>query len=145
MSRRASFHVAVPTRRALLLHLCSGVRRSFVIAGFLLLQFVVALFGRDAREQARIDFVLHGVETSAGIRFIRNGTEHDGQAAAKHLRSKLGIAGARVATAEDFVKYCASESSLTRQKYKVKLADGTVLDAAAYFEAELRKFDQTPR
>lgn len=71
--------------------------------------------------------------------------EHAGPAAAKHLRGKLGVASARIATAEDFVKYCASESSLTHQRYKVKLADGTVLDAAAYLEAELRKFDSTAR
>jgi Family of unknown function (DUF5329) len=127
------------------LRLGSGVRRSSGIAAFTFLLFVTALFGRDPREQARIDFLLHGVETSAGIKFVRNGTEHDGPAAAKHLRSKLGVAGARIATAEDFVKYCASESSLTHQKYKVKLAEGTVLDAAAYFEAELRKFDLAPR
>jgi hypothetical protein len=60
------------------------------------------------------------------------------------LRNKLGAAGARVVTAEDFVKYCASESSMTHEKYKVKLADGTVLDAAAYFLAELRRFDKKP-
>lgn len=101
-----------------------------------------ALEARDAREQARIDFLLRAVETSAGIKFIRNGTEHDGPAAAAHLRSKLGAAEGRVATAENFIKYCASESSMTHQKYKVKLADGTVLDAAAYFQAELRKFDE---
>jgi hypothetical protein len=34
---------------------------------------------------------------------------------------------------------------MTHQKYKVKLGDGTVLDAAAYFQAELRKFGQTSR
>jgi hypothetical protein len=121
------------------------VRRSFFIAAFAFLLSVPALCGRDAREQTRIDFLLHEVETSAGIKFIRNGTEHDGPAAARHLRSKLSAAGVRIATAEDFVKYCASESSLTHRKYKVKLTDGTVLDAAAYFQAELRKFDQTSR
>lgn len=100
-----------------------------------------SLFGRDAREQARIDFLLSRVESSAGIKFIRNGTEHDGKAAAAHLREKLAYAGARIATAEEFIKYCASESSLTHRKYKVRQADGTILDAADYFRAELRKFD----
>jgi len=112
---------------------------AFVAVVFLVSQST--LCGRDAHEQARIDFLLHQVETSAGIKFLRNGTEHDGKAAAAHLREKLGYAGGRVATAEDFIKYCASESSLTHQKYKVRLADGTVLDAADYFRAELRKFD----
>ena len=119
------------------------MRPSFFIAAFAFLLSVTALSARDAREQARIDFLLRQVETSAGIRFIRNGTEHDGPAAAKHLRTKLNAAGARVVTAEDFVKYCASESSMTHQKYQVKLADGTVLDAAAYFRTQLHKFDQT--
>src|SRR6476661_8632961 len=75
---------------------------------------------REAREQARIDFLLHTVETSTSLKFIRNGTEHDGPAAAAHLRSKLSFAGNRVVTAEDFVKYCASESSMTHEKYKVR-------------------------
>jgi hypothetical protein len=98
---------------------------------------------RDAHEQARIDFLLHRVETSIGITFVRNGAEHDGRAAAAHLREKLGFAGGRIATAEDFIKYCASESSLTHQKYKVRLADKSVVDAADYFLTELRKFDET--
>jgi hypothetical protein len=116
---------------------------------FLLFAFVCVLSvgltvvsARDVRQQTRIEFLLHEVETAAGVKFIRNGTEHDGPAAAAHLRSKLDFAGARIATAEDFVKYCASESSMTHQKYKVRLADGTVVDAAAYFLGALRKFDE---
>jgi hypothetical protein len=121
----------------------SSVVRLFVLFGLLSLLSIPVhpVWAREARERARIDFLLHEVETSAGIKFIRNGTEHDGSAAAAHLRSKLGAAGTRVATAEDFIKYCATESSMTHQKYKVKLGDGTVLDAARYFQAQLQKFD----
>ena len=100
------------------------------------------LWAREAREQARIDFLIHGVETTAQVKFIRNGSEYDGAAAASHLRMKLGYAGERVKTAEDFVKYCASESSLTHQKYKIRAADGTLTDAAAYFQMKLREFDE---
>jgi hypothetical protein len=102
----------------------------------------LSLWARDAREQARIDFLIHGVETSSNVKFIRNGSEHDGPAAAKHLRTKLDYAGARVQTAEDFVKYCASESSLSHQKYKIREADGSVVDASAYFKARLREYDE---
>jgi hypothetical protein len=102
-----------------------------------------SLLARDPHEQARIDFLLHRVETSTGITFIRNGAEHDARAAAAHLREKLGYVGGRITTAEDFIKYCASESSLTHQKYKIRLADKSVVDAADYFRAELRKFDET--
>lgn len=115
----------------------------FILSVLLSLFFLPAiLFGREAREQARIDFLIHEVETSSGLAFIRNGSEHDGAAAAKHLRLKLDYAGERVKTAEEFVKACASESSVTHQKYKVRLRDGTTMDAAAYFAERLQEFDR---
>jgi hypothetical protein len=101
-----------------------------------------SLWARDMREQARIDFLIRGVETATNVKFVRNGTEYDGAAGAKHLRLKLGYAGERVKTAEDFVKYCASESSFTHQKYKIRAADGTLTDATTYFHAKLREFDE---
>ena len=97
---------------------------------------------REAREQARIDFLIHEVETARGITFIRNGSEYDGVEGAKHLRMKLGFAGERVKTAEDFVKYCATESSMSHRKYQVRTADGKTTEAAAYFYAKLREFDE---
>jgi hypothetical protein len=112
-----------------------------VTALFFLLPLSVTL-ARDAREQSRIDFLIHTVEVSSGLKFIRNGTEYVGPAAAAHLRMKLGYVGERVKTAEQFVKYCASESSITHQKYKVRLADGTMMDAATYFTGQLHQFDQ---
>lgn len=112
---------------------------SALVALFLL---PALLFARDAREQARIDFLIHEVESSATVKFIRNGTEYNGAAAAAHLRTKIGYAGERVKTAEEFVKYCASESSITHQKYKIRTADGTTTDAASYFASQLHKFDE---
>ena len=123
--------------------LCSSI--GFVRLGLLLALLSLlpcSLWAREAREQARIDFLIHGVETTAKVKFVRNGTEYDGPAAASHLRMKLGYAGERVKTAEDFVKYCASESSLTHQKYKIRAADGTMTDAAVYFQTKLREFDE---
>ena len=101
----------------------------------------VLLLARDAREQARIEFLIRGVETAKGVVFIRNGSEYDGAAAGKHLRMKLNYAGERLKTAEDFVKYCASQSSLTHRKYAIRLADGSTSDAATYFAGKLREFD----
>lgn len=115
-------------------------------AASVLLLFIwipVVLFAREAREQARIDFLIHQVETAHGLKFIRNGAEYDGSAAAKHLRMKLNYGGERLKTAEDFVKYCASESSVTHQKYQIKLADGSTVDSATYFGARLQEFDHS--
>ena len=97
---------------------------------------------RDAREQERIDFLIKDVANSKGIVFIRNGSEHDGPAAAEHLRMKLNYLGERVKTAEEFIKYCASESSLTHQTYKVRLPGGKTVTAAQYFTERLKEFDE---
>lgn len=100
---------------------------------------------REAREQQRIDFLLNSVETAKGIKFIRNRSEYDGIAAGKHLRDKLGYAGERVKTAEQFIQYCASESSMTHLKYTVRLADGKTVDSAVYFTGLLREWEQQKR
>jgi hypothetical protein len=58
---------------------------------------------------------------------------------------KLSYLSERVKTAEEFVKYCASESSMTHRKYMIRLADSTTIDSAAYFTRLLREFDQQKR
>ena len=118
-----------------------AMRRYLALIVVLFALAPLLLFARDAREQARIDFLLRSVETSSGVKFIRNGSEYDGATAAKHLRSKLSYAGDRLKTAEEFVKYCASESSFTHQKYKIRDADGTTTDSATYFATKLKEFD----
>jgi hypothetical protein len=112
----------------------------------LLIALLPALcFARDAKEQARIEFLIREVETSRGLTFIRNGSEHDGPAAARHLRRKLDHGGERMKTAEQFVQYCATESSITKRRYQVRTADGETVDAAAFFEQRLRDFDRQKR
>ena len=53
-----------------------------LVALLLVLSMAGVAWAREAREQARIDFLIHEVETSTGIRFIRNGSEYDGPAGA---------------------------------------------------------------
>ena len=118
-----------------------AMTRTIFLVAIVLCVASIAL-ARDAREQARIDFLLHTVETSAGVVFIRNGSEYDGHSAAQHLRRKLNYAGERIQTAEQFIQYCASESSMTHRKYSVRLADGTTVDSATYFAGLLREWDQ---
>lgn len=97
---------------------------------------------RDAREQARIEFVLGHIAHAQDIVFIRNGAEYGGEAAAKHLRRKLDHAGGRLHTAEEFIHYCATESSRTHEKYLVRLPNGETTEAAKYFSILLQEFDR---
>jgi hypothetical protein len=112
-----------------------------------LIVVVIALFpalarARDPHEQKRITFLLETVETTEGVTFIRNGSEYKGVKAADHLRRKLDYSGERLKTAEDFIRYCATESSRTHHKYQVRTSDGKTEDAAVYFTSLLRQFDQ---
>jgi hypothetical protein len=95
-------------------------------------------YGRDSRETAKIDALIHAVETLEGAKFIRNGQEYDARAAADHLRLKLGTAGDRVRTADDFIRLCGTQSSLSGKKYRIRFADGTTEDAEAFFRERLK-------
>ena len=94
---------------------------------------------QDPGEAARIGKLIAAVETLPGAQFIRNGIAYDGKAAADHLRLKLKAAGERVKTAEDFIRLCASRSSMTGVAYRILLADGTVLEAETFFRNHLSK------
>jgi hypothetical protein len=105
----------------------------------------IILLARESRQQQRIDYLIQSLSSLKGAVFIRNGREYDAPAARDHLQKKLNYAGERVKTAEEFIKYCAAESSLTHQPYKIRFPDGTVSDTASYFNARLKEFDQTHR
>ena len=76
-----------------------------------------------------------------GAVFIRNGTEYKAPDAQNHLRQKLNYAGDRVKTAEEFIRYCASESSMSHKPYQIRFSDGRTVETKTYFTEQLREFD----
>jgi hypothetical protein len=92
-------------------------------------------------EEAKIDALIGAVEAMPKAVFIRNGTEHSAARAAEHLRLKRRNAGKRVRTAEQFIRYCASESSLTGRKYQIRYPDGRTVDAADFFHQQLARLE----
>lgn len=106
---------------------------------------LAATLATEGAAQADIDYLLRYVENSGG-RFIRAGTEYPPNEAAAHLRMKLGKAGSRVKTAEDFIAGVASKSYLSGKPYQIKLADGTVRPAGPWLtEALARHRKATPQ
>jgi hypothetical protein len=106
---------------------------------------IVALLGayayaQDAGEAAKIRYLIGSVETLRGVTFLRNGSEYDAKAAADHLRFKLKRAGARVKTAEDFIRLCGSKSSVSGEAYQMRFSDGTTMDAEVFFRERLKAF-----
>jgi predicted aspartyl protease len=104
----------------------------------------IALVKREGAEAAaaltepeKIERLLTALESSDAV-FIRNGTEHSGKDAAEHLRGKLKQAGGKITTAAEFIEQLASKSSLSGKPYQVRTPDGKVVEARAWFEAQLR-------
>ena len=88
-------------------------------------------------ERQKIEYLITAVETLNDAQFVRNGTAYDGKAAADHLRLKLKNAGSRVRTAEDFIRYCASTSSVSGRPYQIRFSDGRVVAAEAFLHQKL--------
>ena len=90
----------------------------------------------DAVADPEIAWLLQYIE-KADVKFIRAGKEYTPQEGADHLRAKLGKAGGRVKTAEDFIEGIASKSYLTGDEYQVKFRDGKTRPTGPWLKAAL--------
>lgn len=95
----------------------------------------------ESPEGRKIAFLIASVETLQNAQFVRNGTAYDAKAAADHLRLKLRMAGSRVVTADDFIRLCASASSVSGIPYQIRFADGRVVSSAAYLRQKLAELE----
>jgi hypothetical protein len=110
----------------------------WAIAVFIFLVTPPHLMAKRADTQHEIKHLLVYIEDS-GCRFIRNGKEYSSREARKHLEHKYDYARTRINTTEDFIKYIASQSSLSGQPYKVRCGDQVMLNAD-WLSAELARF-----
>lgn len=85
-----------------------------------------------------VDALIADVATLGNAVFIRNGSEYDAAKAAEHLRLKRTRAGSRLKSAEDFIRYCATASSMSGKKYRLRFADGREVDVDGYLYARLQ-------
>jgi hypothetical protein len=97
---------------------------------------------QPSRAKDEIDHLLQYVAASA-CTFIRNGDEYRADAARDHLASKYRFAGGRIATAEDFIKYLATQSSLSGAPYHVRCGKSDAL-SGAWLTTELYRYRIAP-
>ena len=120
--------------------------KSILITSFVVLAlFSGVVKAQDNIEKKRIDFLISSIENIKGAKFIRNGTEHDGREAAAHLRMKLQKTGDKVQTAEDFIRLCASKSSISGKPYMIRSSDGKSINSEQYFREKLMEYDSTTK
>jgi hypothetical protein len=110
----------------------------------LLLLLAGEALAQDAGEAARIRHLIGSVEALPGVMFLRNGGEYDSRQAADHLRRKLARAGSRVQTAEDFIRLCASRSSVSGEAYRLRFPDGRIVEAERFFRERLKEYAAGP-
>lgn len=104
----------------------------------------LAASAQGPSESRKIELLIQSVEQLPSAVFIRNGSEHDSKDAGTHLRRKWKYAGKRIKTAQEFIRYCATESSLTHVKYRIRLADGTSVESAKWLTDRLRQIEARP-
>lgn len=91
-------------------------------------------------EMEKIERLLQFVAAS-DVTFIRNGDEYKPKDAVEHMRNKLDYAGKRIKTARQFIKYIASESSMSGKPYYVRFKDGKKLKSAEWMTRALERIE----
>ncbi|WP_460876898.1 DUF5329 family protein [Rhodanobacter koreensis] len=113
-----------------------------MIAAWLLFGLLaVPAFGQQDAEQQKIAYLIDSVAALKDAAFIRNGTAYDAARAADHMRLKLRFAGGRVKTAEDFIVYCGTGSSMSGIKYSIRFHDGHTIDSATFLRDKLAEYE----
>lgn len=94
-----------------------------------------------AAARAEIDFLLQEVERSGEL-FIRNGKEHDGQEAARHMRRKFEhyLGKGDIHSAEDFIRLAGTGSLISGRPYRVRLEDGSEIETAVWLNEALAAY-----
>lgn len=101
----------------------------------------VALAGETTGEDLdrTIAYLLQQVARSNLI-FIRNGVMHTPEEAEAHMRRKYDYFKGDIRTPEDFIRLCATKSTLTGRPYRVKLRDGRLLRTDQWMHAALSQY-----
>jgi hypothetical protein len=71
--------------------------------------------------------------------FIRGGDASDGRGAREHLERKYRFGRSRISSADEFIRYIASASSLTGAAYRVRCPQGESL-AGTWLTRELERY-----
>lgn len=94
----------------------------------------------ELSEEQKIERLYQEILNSNAI-FIRNGVEYNASKAVTHLKLKKSNVGDRIKTAEQFIDYLATKSSMTGIKYYVKLPGGNKIPSGQWLHARLDEIE----
>lgn len=113
-----------------------------VLIGMVLVAFGAVTYSGTpiALEERKIEYLIAIIENLQDAQFVRNDVAYEAKAAADHLRLKRRYAGSKVATADDFIRICASVSSMSGTPYQIRFSDGRVVSSEAFLRQRLAAF-----
>ena len=111
------------------------MRRDLSAAILLISCLLSPSLSADEKLESEVAYLLEFVADS-GCDFVRNGSSHEPEAAADHLRLKYSRGKRYVGSAEQFIDRLASESSWTGKPYSVT-CDGQSEPAGAWLHRAL--------
>lgn len=95
----------------------------------------------SSETEDQIEHLLTFVSTSP-CKFMRNGTWYEASEAAKHIRKKYDyvLGKGLVDSAEDFIKYSATKSSMSGKKYRVQCGQEPEIESSEWLLTELSSY-----
>ncbi len=99
----------------------------------------MALADDASKTDTEIKFIMDHVKNSSFI-FIRNGKEHSAEDAYKHMMKKYKYFKDKINSAEKFIELTLTKSTMTGEKYKIKLSESKIILSQDYFLEKLKLF-----
>lgn len=112
-----------------------------IIGSALALLVLLPSLPAAAGTEEEIAHLLSYIEQSECL-FVRNGKEYSSSEGLAHIERKYDHVRKRVGSAEDFIEYAASRSSMTGTGYLVRCGAEEVA-SAAWLKEELARFRET--
>ena len=110
--------------------------KNIFLFSFLLYFNVVVV---QADQKTEIAHLLEYVKTTS-CKYIRNGTFHSGREAADHIKGKYDYYKNDIASAEDFIRLSATQSTMFRNKYYIKCFGSPKMESSIWLLQELKKY-----
>jgi len=89
-------------------------------------------------QQLQIEQLLNFVKTSECL-FIRNGDEHSGKDAAKHMQRKFDHYKKKIDSAERFIELSATKSSMSGKLYQIRCPNEKEVSSKTWLLKELAR------
>lgn len=106
---------------------------------FLMLALLVPAAVFAGNTEVEVEHLIEAVGGS-DCTFIRNGSSHDAEDAASHLRMKYRRGKRYAPTAELFIERLASKSSMSGKPYEIKCQDKDAVPSGEWLSARLQEF-----